>query len=560
LSAGTVKPGPDGAGSSRDDAPLILLGIALFAAVALLLVLATDLTFFQDTWDFLLQRQGFNADAYLAPHNEHIVVAPVAIEQLLVGLFGTTSAMPEFVVLALMLAGAAALLFVYVRRRLGPWPALLAALLLLFLGPAWQVLLWPFEIGFVGSVLFGIAMLLALENDDRRWDRAACAFLALSVAFSSLGLAFLVGAAVDVLQRRRSRGWGRAYVVAVPLVLYAAWYAGWGHSAENHLSAHNVLTSPRYLLEGVASSLGSLLGLSGGSVAGTGVSWGALLLVAAVVLVAYGQARKRGFSSRLWPVLATTVTFWLLAGFSYIPGREADSSRYLYAGAALVLLLAADLMRGIRLGRAALLVAGVVTIAAVASNLVPLENGRDWLQAQSVLTRADLAAMDIAERTISPSFALTPEIAGNAFLIDVDETDYAALRRDHGTPAYDVEELLGASETARLQADSVLAQALPLSTLTHLGGYDPHPTGVGRCLTLPAGGAVALSPGTTLIELAPGPDAAFSLRRFSRGEYPVATEGAAGGSMTTIRVPRDAAPQVPWHLRVQATQQARVCH
>ena len=108
MSAGPIKSPPALPGSSRDNVPLIVLGLALAASVALLLVFATHLTFFQDTWDFLLQRQGFNADAYLAPHNEHIVVAPVAIEQLLVALFGTTSAMPEFVVLTLMLAGAAA--------------------------------------------------------------------------------------------------------------------------------------------------------------------------------------------------------------------------------------------------------------------------------------------------------------------------------------------------------------------------------------------------------------------------------------------------------------------
>ncbi len=56
------------------------------------------------------------------------------------------------------------------RRRVGPWPALFAAVLLLFLGPAWEVLLWPFEIAFAGSVLFGVAMLLALDRGERRGD------------------------------------------------------------------------------------------------------------------------------------------------------------------------------------------------------------------------------------------------------------------------------------------------------------------------------------------------------------------------------------------------------
>lgn len=182
----------------KQHAVLVLLGLALVASAVLLLSLSSGLTFFLDTWDFLMNRRGFTATAYFEPHNEHIVVIPVAIEQLLLRLFGMTSARPEYVVLTALLLVTAVLVFVYVRRRAGPWPALMAAVLLLFLGPAWQVLLWPSSLVFVGSMLFGVAMLLALDRGDRRSDIAACGFLALSIAFFSLGLAFAVGAAVDV--------------------------------------------------------------------------------------------------------------------------------------------------------------------------------------------------------------------------------------------------------------------------------------------------------------------------------------------------------------------------
>ena len=67
-----------------------------------------------------------------------------------------------------------------------------------------------------------------------------------------------------------------------------------------------------------------------------------------------------------------------------------------------------------------------------------------------------------------------------------------------------------------------------------------------------------LAPGLTRIEVAPGPHADFSLRRFARGGYPVATEGAPGQSTTLLRIPRDRAPQ-PWFLQVSAIQQTRVC-
>jgi hypothetical protein len=180
-------------------APELLLVAALVAAAAILLHLTRDLTFLQDTWEFLMNRRDLTVDALLKPHNEHIVVIPVVFEQTLLRLFGMTSARPEYVLQTVALLVTASLLFVYVRRRVGSWLALFAAVLLLFLGPAWEAILWPFEISFVGSVLFGIAMLLALDRDDRPGDIAACVFLLLSFGFSSVGIPFAAAAAVDVL-------------------------------------------------------------------------------------------------------------------------------------------------------------------------------------------------------------------------------------------------------------------------------------------------------------------------------------------------------------------------
>jgi hypothetical protein len=531
--------------------------------VVLLLVLSSGLTFYQDTWSFLMHRQELSADAFLKPHNEHIVLIPVAIEKLLVGAFGMTSAAPEYVLLTLMLAANSILLFVYARRRVGDWPAVAAATLLLFVGPAWQVLLWPFEIGFVGSIGVGIGALLAIEREDALGDRVACLLLALAVGFSNLGLTFVVAAAVDVLQRRRQRGLGRAYMVAIPLLLFGAWYLGWGHTAESHVSPHNVLVSPLYLLNGLASSLDSLLGLTRVPFIGADQpGWGWPLLIVAAGLVVWRQLRSPGFSPRLWPVAAATATFWLLTAFNYTQGREATASRYAYAGAVFLLLVAAELLRGVRFGRPALWAIGAVTIAAALANLAPLTDGRDFLERETVLTRADTGAIDIASRTVQPYFALTPEIAGTPSLIDVNAAEYLPAVREHGSPGYSPEELETAAEAGRKQADIVLSQALPISTDTYLQAYDADGAGGENCVTVGSGGGsgadLPVFAGVTRIELAPGPPAEFSLRRFARGEYPVSTEGAPGNSMTLLRIPRDSAAQ-PWHLRVDARQRALVC-
>jgi hypothetical protein len=557
----------DGGGAGNGDrlkrgAVPLLLAAALIVAAALLFSYSDGLTYFQDSWEFLINRRDFTAAALLEPHNEHIVLLPVLIEQLLLRVFGMGSTLPEYVVLTALLLATATLVFVYVRRRVGPWPALMAALALLFLGPAWQDLLWPFQVGFVGSALFGVAMLLALDREERRWDAAACAFLAVSIGFSSLGLAFLVGAAVDVLQRRRERGLRRAYVAAVPLALYAVWYAGWGRHAETHLSAHNVLVSPRFVVEGLSASLDSLLALATIADEAVGRShWGFVLLAVLVALVVYRRVRGRAFSPRLWPVVAAAAAFWLLAGFNSFPGREAYSSRYLYAGALFVLLIAADLLRGVRFSRWALLAGGAVTLVAVGFNLVPLREGRDFFRSQTVLTRADLGAVEIAERTVDPAFTLPPEIAGTSFLNEIVAGEYLEAVREYGSPAYTPAELADAPEAGRKQADIVLANALPL-------GIEPDAdagpaAGAGHCVEVPAGAGsgappLPLRPGVTTVELAPGGPGAIRLRRFATGEYPLVSEGVAGASTTQLYIPRDRAAR-PWLLRVEAAQGATVC-
>jgi MFS family permease len=547
-------------GLRRYAAPL-LLGLLLAAAAAVLLVYSSGLAPFQDSWEFLMHRRAFTVDALLEPHNEHIVLVPVLIEQLLLRLFGIGSTLPEFVVLTALLLATAALLFVYVRRRLGPWPALIAAALALFLGPAWQDLLWPFQIGFVGSALFGLAMLLALEREDRRGNVAACAFLALAIGFSSLGLSFAVAAAVDVLQRRRALGWRRAYVVLAPLALYALWYLGWGHEAENHLSLHNVLVSPRYLVEGAAAAVGSLLALATIFDEAVGRShWGYVVLALLVALAVYGLVRRREVPSRLWPVLAAAVSFWLLAGFNAIPGREAWSSRYLYVGALFVLLIAADLLKGVRFSRWALVAGAVATLVVVGFNLVPLREGRDFFRAQTVLTRADLGAIEIAGGSVEPTFTLSPEVAGTSFLSEIEAGEYLSAVDEYGSPAYSPSELAAAPEVGRKQADIVLANALPVSIEVDT---DSGSVPGGRCVEVPAGAGpgappLRLRPGVTTVELGPGAPGTIRLRRFAVATYPLVSEGIGAGSMTKLSIPQDASAR-PWRLQVEAAQGATVC-
>lgn len=528
------------------------------ASVALILWLTREMTFLQDTWDLLINRRDPTVAALLEPHNEHIVLIPALLEIGLLRLFGMESARPEFVVLALALAVAAALLFVYVRRRVGPWPALCAAVVLLFLGPAWEALLWPFEIGFVGSVLFGLAMLIALDRDDERGDLAACGFLLLSFGFSSVALPFAAAAAVDVLQKRRARGLARAYLAVVPVALYGAWYLAWGSSAETHVTLANILGSPRFAVDSAAVAVGAVSGLGANPVDGSpSLDWGRALLVALVV--GFGVRAAKGWRppAGIWPIAAAAAANWLLTAFNQMPGRDPSSSRYQYMGAVLVLLLLANLLQGVRIRRPVLLALGVGTLAIVSVNVVVLEKGRDNLEHQSILTRGGTAAIEIARATVSPDFSLSPEVAGTTTLVDVRAGEYLAAIDEYGSPAYDPDRLAAAPEVARRQADIVLAQALPLSTVTYAGAFER--AGGGENCVAARGREVIVHPGLVRIEVAPGRPAAVSLRRFAREERPVSLESAPGGSVVTLEVPRDAAQEYPWRLRADAAQLVRVC-
>ena len=268
------------------------------------------------------------------------------------------------------------LLFIYLSRRVGDWIALAAVLPILFMGTAYEDLLTAFQINYFGSVAFGIGALLAIERRDRRGDLIACVLLLASLAFAEIALAFAAGVLVAiVLQRGPLR---RCWVIAVPAVLYALWYAIYEAGESSYLSVHNVALSPAYVVDGFASSLGSLFGhgtpiLFHGE---GGLPWGRPLLVAAIVGATFWLLRPRTTvrASILIP-LAVGLVFWLLTAANYQPGRPPTASRYQYVGAVFVLLIAGELAAGWRPRWRAVLAAFAVSVAAAAANLVTLHDG-----------------------------------------------------------------------------------------------------------------------------------------------------------------------------------------
>ena len=203
--------------SPLGDPLVLLLAAAMLASGAVLLYLTRNFNFLLDEWTFLLGRRGLNADALLAPHNEHLSLIPVLIYKSLLEVFGMESARPFQVVAIATFLTSAAVLFAWLRTRIDGWLALGATVLVLFMGAAWEDLLWAFQVGYFGSMAAGLGMLLALRRESRGGDRVACALLVVSICCSSLGIPFVAGALVAIatgaalaiagLRRRRA---GRA--------------------------------------------------------------------------------------------------------------------------------------------------------------------------------------------------------------------------------------------------------------------------------------------------------------------------------------------------------------
>jgi hypothetical protein len=318
------------------------------------------------------------------------------------------------------------------------------------------------------------------------------------------------------------------------------------------------------VVEGFASSLNGLTGMGGvPDAAVSAASWGPALLVAAIALIAIGQWRRPGFSNGFWVVATAGVTYWLLAALNYIPGREPSQVRYVYAGAFFTLLIAVELLRGWRFSQRGLIAAAVLAALTIGPNLAQMKEGSDFLQAESVVTRADLAALEIARDTVAPGFSLaSQEVAGTPSLTPVVAQAYFEAIDRWGSPAYDLAELEAAPEGGRRWADVVLSQALPIGHETGPGFSQQAPAGK-ECAVLEPGQAplkqIKLSPGvTTSVEVAPGGPATISLRRFAEAEFPVQLGSVEGGTTTALQIPRDRAPN-PWYVHVEVAQLARVC-
>jgi len=552
---------------------LVGLGALLVFTAVVVLHETRGTTLWTDEWGWALDRR---SGSLLEPHNGHFSLIPLLLYRALFATAGMTDYLPYRVMVVIGHLTVATLLFIYARRRIGPIAALLPTAVLLTLGPAWQNFLWPFQIAWLISLAAGLVALLALDHGDRRGEIVASAALAVALASSGVGVAVAAGLVVDVLGRRRP-----VWIVAAPIALYLLW---WLVYQDTDFWRHNVVVAPQFAADAAGGAVATVLGLTEGRLdengglvdAGAALVWGRPLVIVAGLVVIWRLAGLRTVPLRVLALLASAAAFWLLGGLQRAQISSPDASRYLYVGAVFVLLIAVELLRGVRVGREIALLAVVLTGLIVVANLGDLRAGARNLRQQAVISRADLGALELARKDIKPGYDAA-RFPGIPF-VQIDAERYFAAAKALGSPALSLAELPGASEHGRLAVDAELAnieEIVPKPSRAAPGSTPPQIDVVtggqvatdGGCVRFtpdpvaPAGAVPELQvtvPAEGLLMTAEGGPAGFALRRFA-ATFPVEpTARLAPGGSSELRPGDDPATQ-PWHVRLKPEAGVRVC-
>ncbi|MGE5282678.1 MAG: hypothetical protein ACM3N0_10235 [Chloroflexota bacterium] len=538
--------------TTEEKVGLILLAAAMASAVALLFWLQRDLAFADDSFNWIILAGLGPAKALIEPYGGHLILTPMLIYKAVLGTAGASYTAFGVIQVALLLI-LSALVYEYGRRRLGPLLALPAAIAILFLGSSSNVLEQPMlGIQFLCALVPGLAGLLALERGDCRGDVAACAFFALAAVGFEMGLAFVVGGAVGIALRddRRQRAW----IVAVPFLIYGVWRIWASQYGSSGVELSNVPWIPAYAVDNLGVVLASLFGLffwvgSGQltylKLAGFDLSHlgeGLVLLTVelfAGALLVRRLLRRGPLPATLWVAVAVLVAIWIEQGLALAPNRTPGEVRYVFPDTVAFLLVALECARGIRATRFALIAAAAFTVAAVVGNLPRFKEGRDVLVEYTSSARASMAAMELDGAGMPPDFNPVTE-AAEAFVPGreayIGPSSLDAITSRYGRLGYSLGELRTQPEPVRETADIVAARGLGLRTA-------PGGAASAGCRTSGATGAIRLPPGGGVLRAQRA--SPLLLRRFASA-YPVEIGRLRPGVAATVRIPTDR-ERLAWH-------------
>lgn len=540
----------------RDRRALWVLGVLLVVVGALLIYAGRGETFFYDEWAWVELKVGGGLQSLLEPQNEHFTLVPILIYKALFHIVGLNHYQVFRLVPVLMHLFCVVLLYDLASRRIGAWPALIAAALLLVLFTAWQNLLWAFQMTFMGSILGGLAAWALLDRDTRRCDIGACLALAVALSCSGVGLPFVPGLAAEIAWRHR---WRRLWLVAVPFALYLVWYSQYGH---NIVSANLVIESPQWIMDAAAAGAGALIGRD--------TDWGIPLMLLLLALGAWRFVAGARVSPRLFGATITALAYWTLVGFSRSTIQAPNESRYVYLSAVCLLVIAVELLPPLRCTGRAMAIGGAVVLVSALMGWETLHNDVLPMRSDSEILAAQLGGMQILEASTPAGYAPNPGLAPNLRAGPY----FQSARVLHSFAGDSPATLLAANSALQSAADTTMLQILSLApepTTERPSGAPPSvqlpaETTVrraGSCVYLHPQGADAVidatvPPGGVLITNGGRIPETPSLRRFSPSFIPLGA-GVGVGMTLALKLPADAAPSIPWRMQIGIPGPMRLC-
>jgi len=539
----------------------VALGLAMAASLALILAATNGQGFAIDELPYyahiavkdgvVVHYAGSFDPAYLlAPFNGHLQVGGRFIYE---AVFATIGAHYTAFVLvnALAICISIGVFFVFARRRVGDLAALAPCLLLLFFGIAREQFLWPFDLHTSVALAAGLGAICSLERESRKGGVLGCVLLVLSASMIELGLAFVVGAAV-LIAFERDR-WRRAWIVVVPVVLYAIWWL-WArqfHQSETELS--NLVHVPKTAFESIAVVLGSLTGTNSvlaSSFATEVTTLGKVLAVLALIALA-ARIFRGGLPRTFWVWVAVAVAYWTLLA---VGDRAPQSTRYLLVSAVLVLLIAVECFpRPLSNRVGALLV--VLALLPLPANVGAMFSDKDQnvLRTDIPKSRAEFAMLELARDRVDPAAVISSnpwvtEVGGGLFQA-IPAGAYLDSASENGSIAFTLPELRKQPEEVRVIADATLAASFGLQ----LRPASPPAAGAKCRTTRPAGGVatVPLQPGTTRLRVAGSGAPLIGLRRFAGSGPGVPLARLQANSWGGLTLPADGAAE-RWRLVTKA--------
>ena len=423
------------------------LVLILITGTVIIFYYGQQVTFVIDEWQLIQSRTTPSASSLLDPFNNHLMAIPIGFTQIFYHIFGISSHFPYRALQLIVHLGAATVLFVYLKQRTAYWVALSVTAVFVLYGYTAAILIWPISLGWTLAILGGISALLLLDRRSLAADLAASAALLVCVASTSVGIAFVIGVAVELIAARH---WRRLWIVGVPLASYLIWYATF---SDSNTKTSSLSVTLRFTQELRAQTIGTLLGVQA-----RGVAADATLVVVVVGLGFAWLRLGKPHSARLLGIAATLVT--MVGALAVGRASSGLTPWFSYAVGVVLIILVIELFSHSRPPSQFIQVLIVIiALWAIIWNVGQLNNEAKRFREISETEKTQLAALASIETQVPNSFMPGP------FLQTLTAGRYKQVVIDFGTPAFSVAEAKRAKKIARRNGDETLVRGLNVRPL-----------------------------------------------------------------------------------------------